>query len=91
MIAIHLNQRNHVIELKRMFVHTKIMHFFANSVQGVLTQKLIHKASKVTTDEARDDVTLLLLLYKVTLRADFERAASYEEAVVQPISAQAHL
>ena len=49
-----------------MFVQTKITHFVANSVQSVLTQKLIHKASKVTTDEARDDVTLLLLLYKVT-------------------------
>ena len=47
----------------------------------------------MTTDEARDHVTqggdciALLLLYKVTLRrATFERAASYKEASVQPIT-----
>ena len=46
----------------------------------------------MTTDEARDHVTqggdcvVLLLLYKVTLRATFERAASYEEASDHPIT-----
>ena len=91
MIAIHLNQRICVIELKRISQKYKNYALLCQLSPGCPHVKLIHKASKVTTDEARDDVTLLLLLYKVTLRADFGRAASYEEAVVQPISAQAHL